>query len=214
MKWAEDHNKIPDKCFGSRRGRSAVNAAINWELAVIRPYVAKVDPRDSYGGGCGTMLWLTCSLQGFDLFPTIGNDSGSDCLPLAHDPADAILFMNSLQQLQQFLWEMEAHPSAGCLPGWWGWTHDVDGSQHCTHQGASSQRACGSFHSSNLKGKNWYCSYHLCQWHRLDQCGKGGRTDPSHDCKNASHNQYLAWQLMCNRWSTQTRQMFVVPSGV
>ena len=80
----------------------------------------------------------------------IGNDSGSDCLPLAHDPADAILFTNSLWQLQQFLWETEAHPSAGAM----GRTRNVDGSQHCTRQGALSQRACGSFHSSNLRGKN------------------------------------------------------------
>ena len=34
MEWVEDHNKIPDECFGSQRGRSAVNAAINWELSL------------------------------------------------------------------------------------------------------------------------------------------------------------------------------------
>jgi len=34
MEWAEDHDEFPDECFGSRKGRSAINAAINRELSL------------------------------------------------------------------------------------------------------------------------------------------------------------------------------------
>ena len=34
MDWAESHNKILDECFGSRKGQSAINAAINRKLSL------------------------------------------------------------------------------------------------------------------------------------------------------------------------------------
>ena len=34
MDWAESHNEIPDECFGSQKGQSAINTAINRKLSL------------------------------------------------------------------------------------------------------------------------------------------------------------------------------------